>query len=87
MALTKEEVISQINVDEFGNIGVRKSTRIMEDGVLLSETYHRHVVEPGDSLAGQDPKVQAIANVVHTPAVVAAAQARRAAASHGQGRP
>ena len=81
MAITKEEVISQINVDEFGNIGVRKSTRIMEDGVMLSETYHRHVVEPGDDLFGQDAKIKAIGQVVHTPQVVAAAQARRAAQS------
>jgi hypothetical protein len=80
MAITKEVIISQINVDEFGNIGVRESTRIMEDGNLLSETYHRHVVECGADLIGQDAQVAAIANAVWTPELIAAAEARRAAA-------
>ena len=79
MAIEKVEVISQINVDEFGNIGVRKSTRIVEDGVLLYETYHRHVVEVGADTSAQDPKVQAIAAATWTPDVIAAAEARKAA--------
>ena len=80
MAITKETLISQINVDEFGNIGVRTSTRIVEDGVQLSETYHRHVVDCGSDLTGQDAQVVAIANSVWTPELIAAAEARKAAA-------
>lgn len=64
--LTKETVVSQISVDEHGNVSVRRSTRVMEDGVLLSESYHRHVVEPGDDLTAEAPEVAAIAAVAHT---------------------
>jgi hypothetical protein len=81
MAITKETLITQINVDEYGNVGVRESTRIVEDGVVLSETYHRHVVDCGADLTGQDQKVQAIANATWTPELIAAAEARRAAAA------
>ena len=72
MPLTKEVVIDQITVLEDGQIQVRQATRIMEDGVKLSETFHRHVVVPGDVLTGESARVMTIAQVVHTPAVVAA---------------
>jgi hypothetical protein len=81
MAITKEEVISQISVDEHGNIGVRKSTRVIEDGNLLSEAYHRHVVDIGSDLSDQDPKVQAIAAAVWTPELLAAKAKRLEASS------
>ena len=64
--LTEDSVISQIGVDEHGNVSVRRSTRVYRDGVMIAETYHRHVVEPGDDLAGQAPEVVAIAEVAHT---------------------
>jgi hypothetical protein len=38
--------------------------RTMEDGVQLSQTYHRHCLSPGDDLTGQDERVSAIANAV-----------------------
>jgi len=69
MALTKEVVIDQITVLEDGTIQVREVTRIMEDGVQLSSSYHRHCVCPGDDLSKQDAKVKAIGTTVHTKAV------------------
>ena len=70
MTLTKEVVISAIEVTENGNVQVRTSTRVMEDGVQLSETYHRHVVSPGDDTEGQDERVKAVCKAVHTEKVV-----------------
>lgn len=61
MALTKEIVIDKIEVLESGAIQVRQVTRVLEDGTLLSQSYHRHVLQPGDDLSGEDPKVVAIA--------------------------
>lgn len=61
MALTKETVVDKIEVLESGSIQVRSAVRIMEDGTMLSQSYHRHVLQPGDDLSEQDPKVVAIA--------------------------
>ena len=46
MALTKETVVDKIEVLEKGSVQVRTATRIMEDGVQLSSSFHRHVVVP-----------------------------------------
>lgn len=61
MALIKEVVIDKIEVLESGSIQVRQATRVLEDGVVLSTLYHRHVLQPGDDLTNEDPKVVAIA--------------------------
>jgi hypothetical protein len=61
MALTKETVVDKIEVLESGAIQVRAAVRVLEDGQVLSQSYHRHVLQPGDDLSGEDPKVQAIA--------------------------
>ncbi len=61
MALTKETVIDQITVTENGIVLYREATRIMEDGVQLSQTFHRTSLTPGQDLTGQPEKVVAIA--------------------------
>jgi hypothetical protein len=38
-----------------------KVTRVLEDGEVLSSSYHRHVLQPGDDLSNEDPKVVAVA--------------------------
>lgn len=75
MALTKETVVDQITVTENGIVLYREATRIMEDGVQLSQTYHRTSLTPGQDLTGQPDNVVAICNVVWTPEVIAAYQA------------
>lgn len=62
MALIKETIVDRIEVLDTNAIQVRTATRILEDGELLSQNYHRHVLQPGDDLTGQDPKVVAVAN-------------------------
>lgn len=75
MALTKEQAIDKVEVLEDGTLQVRQITRIMEDGVQLSSSYHRWSYSPGDDITEQPDNVQAIASVVWTPEVVAAYQA------------
>ena len=72
MALTKEAIVDKIEVLEMGQLQVRTATRVLEDGVALSSSYHRHVVVPGDDLSGQDERVSAVATATWTPAVVSA---------------
>jgi len=75
MALTKETVTDKIETLENGTIQVRTATRVLEDGEVLSSSFHRHVLHPGQDLTDQDPKVVAIANAVWTDEVVTAYEA------------
>ena len=80
MSLTKQTVIDQITVTENGIILYREATRILEDGVQLSQTYHRSSLTPAQDLTGVPANVVAICNTVWTAEVVAAYQAAQAAA-------
>ncbi len=79
MALTKETVVDKIEVLEKGQVQVRTATRVLEDGAVLSSSFHRHVLAPGDDLSEQDAKVAAIATATWTPEVVTAYEAMIAA--------
>jgi len=74
--LTKEVKIDQITVTENGIVLFREATRILEDGVELSKTYHRSSLVPGQDISGVPVNVQAICNVAWTPEVVSAYQAQ-----------
>ena len=76
MAITKEVAVDQITVCENGIVLYREATRIMEDGVQLTQTYHRSSLTPGQDIADQPANVQAICNVAWTPEVIAAYQAQ-----------
>ena len=64
MALSKETVVDKIEVLETNSIQVRCAVRVLEDGEVLSQSYHRHVLEQGADLTDEDPKVVAVANAV-----------------------
>jgi len=72
MSLTKQTVIDQITALETGVVLYREVTRILEDGVQLSQTYHRSSLYPGQDLTGIPDRVAAICNAVWTPEVIAA---------------
>jgi len=57
---------------EDGQIQVRTITRLMEDGVELSRSYHRHVVDVGDDVTNEPQIVKDVATQLHTPARKAA---------------
>ena len=91
MALSKVVVVDKIEVLEKGQVQVRTVTRIMEDGVELSSSFHRHVVEPqvrtgyvkggsagtwaATDVTGEDARVQAICTASWTAEVIAAYKA------------
>jgi hypothetical protein len=79
MSIEKVKVIDQITVTENGIILYREATKIIEDGVELTKTYHRSSLTPGQDLTGQPAQVVAIANTVWTPEVISAYQAMLAA--------
>ena len=92
MALSKETVVDKIEVLEKGQVQVRTATRVLEDGVELSSSFHRHVVEPQvrsgyekDVSAGtwaatdvtdEDARVAAICTASWTAEVIAAYKAQ-----------
>ena len=83
MALSKVTVVDKIEVLEKGSVQVRTATRVLEDNVELSSSFHRHVVEPSTKasgswadtdISGEDARVQAIATATWTSAVKTAYQ-------------
>ena len=69
MSLTKQvtqDKIEVVNVGDWSVLQVRTKTAIIEDGVELSSSYHRHVVSPTDDLTAASAEVTAIANAVFT---------------------
>ena len=72
MALTKAVVADKIEVvtgqDEDGNsitsVQVRMTTKVLEDGAVISQSYHRHVIQSGDDWSSEPSNVQAICNAV-----------------------
>jgi len=64
MALSKTSVIDQITVTENNSVQVRRADRILEDGVVVAETFHRHVVSVGDDYSNEDARVQAVCAAV-----------------------
>jgi len=88
--LTKEIEYDKIEIVQTWSIQVRKATKVMEEQAdgskkQLSRSYHRHVLQPFNSMKGSDGKwthtatdisgedasVQAIANAVWTDTVKA----------------
>ena len=85
MSLEKNISIDQITVIENGEVYIREATRIMEDGIELSKTYHRSSLTPGQDLTGQPANVVAICNAAWTDEIIATYQAQIAAQNSQQG--
>ena len=78
MSLSETKVIDKIEVLESGHVQVREALRVLRDGEVIAQNFHRFVVAPGEVTTDMDPKVQAICAVIHTPEVIAAYQAEQA---------
>ena len=77
MALTENTVTTGTWLED-GQIQVKRMTYIEKGGVRIAERPpHRHVVAPGDDVAGEDARVQAVAAVLWTPAVIQAFRDQR----------
>ena len=67
MSLTKETVADKIEVvaTEDGQVvQVRTATRIVEDGAVISQSYHRHVINSGDDWSSEPSNVRSICDAV-----------------------
>ena len=98
MALTKTTENDKIEVVNKWNIQVRTATIIKEDGVVLSRSFSRKVLVPGEldasdnlvetNISGEDADVQAICNAAWTSQVktdyTAYAVANKPAATSGK---
>lgn len=79
---TEVTYISQFDIQPNGCIGVRKTTDVLKDGVVISSTYWRTVLAPNDPKAStvlDEASYLNIAQQTWTPEVVAAYQAQQAA--------
>ena len=73
MALEKRTVIDKIEIiGELNHVQVREALQILEDDVVISQSYNRYVVSPGEDFSTRDEKVKTICAVVHTETVVTA---------------
>jgi hypothetical protein len=70
--LEKIEVVDIIEVLENGCVQVRTKTAIKENGVEISNKFHRHVVAPSDDYSNEDNRVQSVCAALHTAEVVEA---------------
>tara|TARA_R100001594_G_scaffold112670_1_gene147517 strand:- start:44 stop:331 length:288 start_codon:yes stop_codon:yes gene_type:complete len=81
MALTETKENDKIEVVNKWNINVRNATIIKKDGVEITRSFHRKVLQPGvldasdnlvdTDISGEDADVQAICNAAWTTQVKA----------------
>ena len=69
--LEKQESYSKIEVLESGHIQLRKTTTVLDDGQVLSQSHHRSVVTPMDDISELPENVQAVCNAYWTDEVKA----------------
>ena len=75
MALTEKIEIDRIEVVKDWNIQVRQATIIERDGVFVSRTFHRWVLNPDSDITNQEQKVKDICNTSWTTEVRSAYEA------------
>lgn len=72
MALTKQKVQDKIEiVSAYKHIQIRYSNQIVEDGVVISQSYERTVVSCGDYAKADEHNVRAIADAVWSADLIA----------------
>ena len=70
MAITKQTEASSIEVvGEFKEINYKEKIKVLEDGVLISESFNGTCYPPNTDVATLNSEVAAIANVVWTQSV------------------
>tara|TARA_R110000824_G_scaffold93709_2_gene226587 strand:+ start:25234 stop:25494 length:261 start_codon:yes stop_codon:yes gene_type:complete len=85
MALTERTEEDKIEILADGTMQIRTATVIERDGVEISRTYHRHVIQPGDDTAKQSPKVKGLAASAWTAEVKQKFKAAKAAREAKEG--
>jgi len=67
MSLTKEisaDKIEVVTTEEGTVVQVRTATKVLEDGEVISSSYHRHVIQSGDDYSSEPANVQAVCSAV-----------------------
>jgi predicted transcriptional regulator len=76
MSLIKKRIQDQIEiVTEYKHIQVRYSDQIIEDGKVISSSYHRYMVHCGEDAKAIEHNVKALADIYWTDEIKAAYQA------------
>ena len=76
MSLSKQRIQDKIEiVGEFKTIQIRYSDQIIEDGQVISSSYHRDTVSCGDDAKAIEHNVKALADIYWTDEIKAAYQA------------
>ena len=66
MALTERTEEDKIEILADGTMQVRTATVIERDGVEISRSYHRHVIQPDADTAAQSPRVKSVTAALWT---------------------
>ena len=77
MTITKENNIDQITIIEDGTVYYREVTRFIENEQVISQTFHRGSVTPGEDISQLHEKVAAVCNTVWTEEVITAFQQKQ----------
>ena len=76
MSLEKKRIQDQIEiVGEFKFIQIRYADQIIEDGKVISTSYHREIVYCGEDAKAIEHNVKALADIYWTDEIKAAYQA------------
>ena len=79
MALEKTVTDDKIEiVGQYKVLQIRSSVKITDDAEVISESYHRRVVPPGQDASSETDEVKALVNLYHTAEVIAAYEAAQA---------
>jgi hypothetical protein len=80
MSLRKQAVIDRIDSNWKSVLfRYRDCHTNREDGNVISQSYHRHTIAPGQDYSNECDKVKAICQAAHTAEVIAAYQAMQEA--------
>ena len=75
MALTETTTLDQIEITNSNVIQVREALIVKRNEEVISSTFYRYTLSPGDDVSSKDPKIQSIANAIWTEEVIAAYRA------------
>ena len=76
MSLKKQRIQDKIEIiGEYKSIQVRYADQIIEDGQVISSSYHRDIVSCGDDAKAIEHNVKALADIYWTDEIKAAYQA------------
>ena len=79
MALTKEITYDYEIRTEYKHIQERRKTAVLEDGEVLSHSYHRRVLTPDMDVSSESDEIKGMTDTLWTDAVKEAWAAKQAA--------